>query len=402
MAKILFDLMATQSAGSSKYHGGGEYAKTVFFEIINSKKVEDIVEIFYDRKRDLDPEIKSICEKSRILCHDFVSEENLSKLMENNKYDVFYTAMPYVYFKVSIPPETRFIYTVHGLRGMELPFDKVSYEYSRSVFNRKAKKIRDFFLPRNKFKDFYNQKNNINHLLDVTPNQKILTASYHSKYSLLTFFPNISENNITVCYSPEKVVQTLSTNENDVLCKYNVEKNKYILIISANRWEKNAVRGVCAIDNLISKSNMFREHKLKTLVLGVTDKNMYERLIVNKEGFNLVSYVETEELEVLYKNAYTFLYPSMNEGFGYPPVEAMKYGTVCACSAIAAITEVCGDAVLYFNPFDINEIENRILQTLDNDIREAIKEKELKRVAEIHCMQSKSLKKIADTIFMRG
>jgi glycosyltransferase involved in cell wall biosynthesis len=74
--------------------------------------------------------------------------------------------------------------------------------------------------------------------------------------------------------------------------------------------------------------------------------------------------VDELELELLYQNAYSFLYPTLNEGFGYPPLESMKYGTPVLCSAITSITELCGDAVLYFNPFSVDEIKNRILLVL--------------------------------------
>jgi glycosyltransferase involved in cell wall biosynthesis len=73
------------------------------------------------------------------------------------------------------------------------------------------------------------------------------------------------------------------------------------------------------------------------------------------------------ELELLYQNAYVFLYPTLNEGFGYPPLESMKHGTPVICSAITSTTEVCGDAVLYFNPFSVDEMKNRILLVLFED-----------------------------------
>ena len=63
------------------------------------------------------------------------------------------------------------------------------------------------------------------------------------------------------------------------------------------------------------------------------------------------------------------VYPSLNEGFGYPPLEAMHEGCPVIASAIASIPEVCGDAVMYFNPFLISEIKMRILQMEDSSVR---------------------------------
>lgn len=49
--------------------------------------------------------------------------------------------------------------------------------------------------------------------------------------------------------------------------------------------------------------------------------------IKNKSHFVLLEYVDNNVLESLYKGAYALIYPTLNEGFGYPPLEAMKYGT---------------------------------------------------------------------------
>lgn len=85
----------------------------------------------------------------------------------------------------------------------------------------------------------------------------------------------------------------------------------------------------------------------------------------HQDRYILQGYVETEKLENLYKYCDMFLYPSLNEGFGMPPLEAMKYGKTCIVSAVCSLPEVCGDGVYYVNPYDIREIENRILHAVD-------------------------------------
>ena len=56
------------------------------------------------------------------------------------------------------------------------------------------------------------------------------------------------------------------------------------------------------------------------------------------------------------------VYASFNEGFGYPPVEAMRYGTPAVVAAVAAIPEVCGDAAVTCDPRDVDSIAGAILQ----------------------------------------
>ena len=92
------------------------------------------------------------------------------------------------------------------------------------------------------------------------------------------------------------------------------------------------------------------------------------KLIKHKENYIFFDYVQTSELESLYYNCDFFIYPSLNEGFGMPPLEAMRYGKTCIVSAVCSLPEVCGDGVIYVNPYDIKEIENRILKAANEKI----------------------------------
>jgi hypothetical protein len=88
----------------------------------------------------------------------------------------------------------------------------------------------------------------------------------------------------------------------------------------------------------------------------------------------------------------------MSEGFGASPLEAMKYGTLCACSANSALTEIFGDAVLYFNPYDDTEIGIRVLQSFDKDIQCEKIEKMKTRYALIHERQERDLNTLVELI----
>ena len=96
-------------------------------------------------------------------------------------------------------------------------------------------------------------------------------------------------------------------------------------------------------------------------------------------------------LDTLHRNAYCFVYPSLAEGFGYSPLESMKYEVPVIASSVSSIPEICGDAVLYTNPKSIPEIKNRILQILDHEIYNEIKNKCLKHYKKIAKKQDKDL-----------
>ncbi len=115
--------------------------------------------------------------------------------------------------------------------------------------------------------------------------------------------------------------------------------------------------------------SIHKDIKFKTLVTGMTvDKNTLYSRINNREKFIFTHYIPMEHIQTLYKNAYCLLFPSLNEGYGYLPLEAMKYGTPVITSGLSAVPEVCSNAVLYANPFSIIELGSRVYQLLyDSD-----------------------------------
>jgi glycosyltransferase involved in cell wall biosynthesis len=106
-----------------------------------------------------------------------------------------------------------------------------------------------------------------------------------------------------------------------------------------------------------------------------------------------LGYVESKELEFLHKNAYAFIFPSLNEGFGYPPVQSMRYGVPVAASGTTSVPEVCENAVLYFDPYSVSEIKNRMIQLLDSDIYAMYASRGVARYGEVHKRQKEDLEK---------
>ena len=79
-----------------------------------------------------------------------------------------------------------------------------------------------------------------------------------------------------------------------------------------------------------------------------------------------LGYVSNEELKALYEQAAGFVFPSLYEGFGLPPVEAMACGCPVICSDAASMPEVCGDAALYVKPDDPDGLLAAMQQLLDS------------------------------------
>ena len=78
-------------------------------------------------------------------------------------------------------------------------------------------------------------------------------------------------------------------------------------------------------------------------------------------------YVTDEELVALYRNAKCLVFPSLYEGFGIPPLEAMSLSCPSVVSNTTSLPEVCGEAVLYCDPYDIDDIYEKVKLLLDDD-----------------------------------
>ncbi|TKB09915.1 glycosyltransferase [Desulforhopalus sp. IMCC35007] len=376
---ILVDLIATQTDGQSKFHGGGEYAKEIFHSILKNRNHQEITFIF-DPSRPLD---SSITRKFDTPGCQFVAikdNKKLQKILSNNKFEVYYAPLFRKDHLALEFGETKFILTIHGLRSIEMPRDKFELYYSFSIWSLMRFCYRMLFS-----KHDIQRKRNIYSVLSRKADV-IVVPSNHTKYSLLSSIKNIGEDKIRVLYSPRKA-NNRSMNDNFVE-KLVLEDQNFILLISSNRWLKNAYRAVRAIDELYSQGISIPS---KTLLLGVTNPWTF-KFIKNKSRFILKNYVSQEELDSCYKKAALFVYPTLNEGFGYPPLEAMKYGTPVVASAIGSIPEICGDAVMYINPLSVDEIKTRITQCCCQEgVIENLREKGPKQSSYIGLMQDDML-----------
>jgi glycosyltransferase involved in cell wall biosynthesis len=86
----------------------------------------------------------------------------------------------------------------------------------------------------------------------------------------------------------------------------------------------------------------------------------------NRENIKLLGYVPDDDLSALYAGAYAFIFPSLYEGFGLPPLEAMASGCPTLVSNTSSLPEVCGNAAYYFDPHSAVSIAEAITKVLDS------------------------------------
>ena len=85
-----------------------------------------------------------------------------------------------------------------------------------------------------------------------------------------------------------------------------------------------------------------------------------------KSDVIITGYLTDQQLDQLYENALLYVFPSLNEGFGLPVLEAFEHNLPVLVANNTCLPEVGGDAVLQFNPFDIHDMSAKIKTVLDD------------------------------------
>jgi hypothetical protein len=130
--------------------------------------------------------------------------------------------------------------------------------------------------------------------------------------------------------------------------------------------EKNAASAVAAFDLLFSDPEFAEKNpQLKLVLSGIkSPADLGTKALREKSRLVAIPHISPERLEFLLQNSRGLLYPSFNEGFGYPPLEAMTLGIPVVASNRTSIPEVCEDAAVYCDPFDLDSITAGIRKLL--------------------------------------
>jgi len=379
---ILFDLTKTQPRGNSKYHGGGKYG-VVFFKSYAIHYPKDII-AYYDKNNYIDESVLKVINDNHIQTY-YKNEENIDTIISRLDCIVYSPLYSGDYRKARIA-----VVTIHGLRLLEMPYDRYEYCFKdkRNVIQTILMKLGLNELREMIIDKWYSPKH-ICHERKICSydNVKFITVSNHSKSSLLNFVPTLRKEDIKVFYSPSTVDDSIDISD------YVNPYGRYYMLVSGNRWLKNPVRAIKAFDELFSERSYL---DFKVVITGLDSLSSLALDVKNKNRFICLGYVSETQLKCLYHHAYALVYPSLNEGFGYPPLEAMHEGCPVISSAIASIPEVCGDAVLYFNPYLIEEIKMRILMMEDRTIRNDYMIRGGKRQSYIQQIQDRHLEELCE------
>ena len=209
--------------------------------------------------------------------------------------------------------------------------------------------------------------------LGVSINCELVTTSKYSKNGL----KNIFNNKISYIYqSSERVFYTNKINRS----------KDYILHIGTFEKRKDLLTLVKAFKLL--KDNT--KSNLKLVLAGSKNfngnKKVYREIksYVSKNNLNshiiMPGYINKKQAFSYYNNAYVYVFPSIDEGFGIPLIEAMRAHIPVICSDIKIFKEIADDSVIYFKKQDYNDLYNKlILICKDQSIVEKLVSKGIKR-----------------------
>lgn len=319
-----------------KFQGTRTYIQGLYLEMVEHKDIE-----FYFAAQDTDGLRNIFGNAANIHYVKLTSSCSIKRLVIEFPQIIKKYGIDYAHFQY-IPPlvkRCKEIVTIHDLLFLDYPqYFPLSYRIkNKYLFKRSAKRA------------------------DV-----LLTVSEYSRNEIVRHF-NIDNKKIAV--TPNAVLSIPSDMKmEDVKKKWKLDK--YILTVGRIEPRKNFLILLQAFVEL-----KLHEKGYKLMIIGAPDLayyefyNYYASLSEDIKNAVAIDKASFTELVSLYKNASLFVFPSLAEGFGIPPLEAIEYGCPLLCSNATAMAEFDLPKKVMFNPTDMEELKKKILVMLENKVQ---------------------------------
>jgi len=394
MRTILIDLIDTQGT----FKGSGVYIRKVFLTLL--KTVEGHPEYAdvhfvctYDFNRPIlypDFSIEALSANPRITVVD-IAKITFPEVCRKYAADTLFLGLgQQLYYYDFTGIKARTICVLHDLYDLELTntrlYSLVNKNQSwskrlRALYDRYCTYLRNPSL-------FVNRKHpyqaHIRYFRE-NPDYVIVTVSDFSYHSILHYLP-FDQAKIQVLWSPEKECPTSRPVENDKLKDLMRDQVKYLLVVSANRELKNPAK---AVEGFLLYAQQHPQDDLYLVTIGY-GRSLSDRHID-------LPYLSDSDIEHAYQNCYALLYPSLFEGFGYPPLEVMKYSKPVLSSNVCSMPEILQEAPIWFSPFFVTDIYKAIDTFMQTDY-EKLCQQSYARYLEVSERQRADLAKLVGLI----
>src|SRR6202161_2057965 len=201
---------------------------------------------------------------------------------------------------------------------------------------------------------------------------RVIAVSQFSKNEIHNLL-EIEDDRIEVVYNAidERFLHGHATQaDRDLIAQRYLVNHPFILYAGAIRPHKNVVRIIEAFSALkseLQKENLYPDLKLIIIGDDLSSHPRLRRTVVRsgvQNDVRFLGFVPIEVLRIFYNVAKIFVFPSLYEGFGLPPLEAMAHGTPVVTSNTSSLPEVAGNAALLVNPENVFEIRRGLQRVL--------------------------------------
>ena len=330
--------------------GVGEYTFNLLKYLLNIDSQNQYL-LFFNKREPYLGHIKKLGKHNVTLCEfnypnkllnsslKFFNRPYLDSLIQSKhkkKIDLFF--FPNINF-LSISPFCKYIATAHDLSFEIFPY---FFSFKRRMWHNAV----------NSRKIFHKAK-------------KIIAVSENTKRDLINLF-NANPNKIQVVYSGIDISRPEFADDK-IKEKYNLPE-KFILSLGTLEPRKNIETLIEAFQKLKQDTDL--PHKL---VIAGSNGWKYKTIFDLVEKLNLkneiifTGFIDIEDKPHLYKFADLFVYPSYYEGFGFPPLEAMACKTPVITSHTSSLTEVCANAAILIDPYNVNKLYWAIKEALTDE-----------------------------------
>jgi glycosyltransferase involved in cell wall biosynthesis len=172
---------------------------------------------------------------------------------------------------------------------------------------------------------------------------------------------------------------TDSATINQKLAQYQIPPKPYFLSLCTLEPRKNLSFLLRCFANLLAQDPTLELNLVLVGVSGWKNNDIFQTVQNNptlKSHVIFTGYIPDQDLSAIYSGALAFVYPSLYEGFGLPPLEAMQCGTPVITSNTSSLPEVVGDGGIMINPTDSDELCQAMLDLINNaDLRNQLSQK---------------------------
>ena len=361
---IIFDLFSSQPFSPyAKFNGGGQYVKSIFKHfILENQYHKNKIYCTYNPIFYLDDEISSLCVRYEIELLD-INVFDINYYISIHNIEKVFIGILQRYLNLVLPIDVKLIIVVHDMRDLEIfPTKEELFYLSRLNGIKSIIKLSVLLIFYSLWKRYRNYKNleAYNSVFNYLKknNSEIWTVSNHTKNLILSKFSFLDQDKIKIFWSPEIKVNS------HILKIPSIENLQFFMLVSCDHWEKNTL-------NIINSFILYNKNQLKKInlvIVGDLSDTPLECKIKKYGWIYNFSNLEESQIEWLYSQTEMLIYLSYVEGFGYPPINAMKYGKPILASATSSIMEICGNAPIYCCPYSKSEVLARINYVMNNDI----------------------------------